>query len=372
MRSIKSMTGMAAGAVLAIVAVAAPAGAQVINKCVAGKNKCVTNKVAGLLKCHATAEQKGVSPDAKDCLTKVMAKYDGGPTNPEKGCFAKLEAKYPPGSETPCLTFNDSDTFETMADGFVDGVVRAVDPAFPDTVVNKCSAGKKKCVSSRLVGVLKCWQKSEQKGVPANDKGCIDKATDKFDGGLEPAKGCFEKLEAKGGCPTQDDTGPLGLTVDGFVTALVTALGAGGATTTTAPQGTTTTSTSPTTTTSSTTHGSTTTTPVTTTTSTTGGTGATCGPNGIIGRLIVPFNPQQIPAMAAIRMDLRYPATVSIPGSGLETDDSRLTIVTGIDGTTIFVDRDSNADTVDDTLRIGYALIGGRTFPPGDLADILF
>jgi hypothetical protein len=78
--------------------------------------------------------------------------------------------------------------------------------------------------------------------------------------------------------------------------------------------------------------------------------------------------------MAALRLDLRYPATVSIPGNGLETDDSRLTIITGIDGTTSFFDRDDDTppDAVDDTVRLLYALTGGRTFPPGNLADILF
>ena len=99
-----------------------------------------------------------------------------------------------------------------------------------------------------------------------------------------------------------------------------------------------------------------------------------CGANGVIARLIMPFDPLQIPAMAAARFDLRYPAAVSIPGSGLETDDSRLTIVTGIDGTTSFFDRDDDTppDGVDDTVRLLYAVTGGRTFPPGDIADIHF
>src|SRR5262249_36002150 len=88
--------------------------------------------------------------------------------------------------------------------------------------------------------------------------------------------------------------------------------------------------------------------------------------------LAVTWDPRQISAMAAVRLDLRYPGTVSIPGTLLETDDSRFTIITGIDGATIFVDRDDNADGTDDTLRIGYALTGGRTLPPGDVADIVF
>ncbi len=146
-------------------------------------------------------------------------------------------------------------------------------------------------------------------------------------------------------------------------------------TSTTPPTTTSTSSTTvPTTTSSSTTVPTTTSTTVTvpsTTTSTTQPATVACGPTGIVARLAVPYDTRTLPALASIRFDVRYPTTVGVPGSGFETDDSRLTIVTGLDGSTIFVDRDDDLDGTDDTFRVAYALTGGRTFPPGDFADVL-
>jgi hypothetical protein len=96
-----------------------------------------------------------------------------------------------------------------------------------------------------------------------------------------------------------------------------------------------------------------------------------CGPGRIVAHLTVPYDTRTLPGLASIRLDVAYPATVSIPGDGFETDDTRLTIVTGLDGSTIFVDRDDNSDGTDDTFRVAYALTGGRTFPPGAFADVL-
>jgi hypothetical protein len=359
----------AAAGLALLVGSAATAGAQpfTLNKCSAGKKKCVTTRTAALLKCHVTSETKGVPPADKDCITKAQAKYDGGAA-PEKGCFAKLEAKYAPGSETPCLTFGDSDALEAKIDAFVTSAVSAVDPAYPAIVISKCSAGKKKCLSTKLVGLLKCHQKAESKGVSPNDKSCIDKAKAKFDGGLAPEKGCFAKLEAKytasseTPCPTFGDSGTVEALVDAFVADVVSDLDPGVPTTTTVPP--TTTTTGPGTTT-------TTTTAPTSTTTTTIPSGVTCGPNGLIARIRVPYDPFSLPALASIRFDVTYPATVGIPGNGFDTDDSRLTIVTGQSGSTIFVDRDNDNNGTDDTFRIAYALTGGVTFPPGDFADVL-
>src|SRR5262245_2597163 len=63
--------------------------------------------------------------------------------------------------------------------------------------LNKCSAGRKKWVGTRVTGLLKCHVTSESKGVPVDDKDCLAKALAKYDGGDKPEKGCFAKLEAK-------------------------------------------------------------------------------------------------------------------------------------------------------------------------------
>jgi cysteine-rich repeat protein len=79
--------------------------------------------------------------------------------------------------------------------------------------------------------------------------------------------------------------------------------------------------------------------------------------------------------LAAVRFDVTYPNTLGIPGSGFETDDSRLTILqTGAagSGTQLLVDRDQNGDGVDDTARVVYALIGGVVFAADPLARVTF
>src|SRR6185436_3862739 len=115
--------------VVAIVAVALTfaahdAAAQTLSKCSAGKKKCVSKKVAGLLKCHQKAEQKGVVLDTQ-CVQKVKDKFDGG-SNPAKGCFAKLEAK-----NQNCLTFGDMTSMENQVDAFVLQIVCQLDPFLP-------------------------------------------------------------------------------------------------------------------------------------------------------------------------------------------------------------------------------------------------
>ena len=86
--------------------------------------------------------------------------------------------------------------------------------------INKCVAAKNKCVAKKAAGLLNCHAKAETKGT-AVDPSCITKAQEKFDGGPLPAKGCFEKLEAKPGCLTFDDTATLENVVDAFVLDVV-------------------------------------------------------------------------------------------------------------------------------------------------------
>ena len=48
--------------------------------CIAGKNKCMSEKAGPLLKCHEEAETAGkpTDPNAGGCLDKAEAKFDGG------------------------------------------------------------------------------------------------------------------------------------------------------------------------------------------------------------------------------------------------------------------------------------------------------
>lgn len=95
-------------------------------------------------------------------------------------------------------------------------------------VQSNCLASKNKCVAKKARALLKCEQKAETPGKPAdpNADGCVDKAKEKFDGGVEPDKGCFEKLENKAGndCITFDDTASLESLVDQCVADLIAAV----------------------------------------------------------------------------------------------------------------------------------------------------
>src|SRR5687767_5780072 len=105
-------------------AYASPADAQQ-TKCLAGKNKCMSKKGQKLIKCHQLSETPGrvADPNANDCVTKVVTKFDGG-VDPTKGCFEKLENKSP----NDCITFDDTAAAEDAVDSCVAVFVAAIDP----------------------------------------------------------------------------------------------------------------------------------------------------------------------------------------------------------------------------------------------------
>lgn len=101
--------------------------------------------------------------------------------------------------------------------------------------LNACAAAKKLCVSKKTAALLKCHSKAEKppSGLdPVKFAACIQKAKTKFDGGPNPAKGCFAKLEAKYGvgCLTSGDTAALEAKVDAYVDDVVCALDSNGGT----------------------------------------------------------------------------------------------------------------------------------------------
>ncbi len=87
--------------------------------------------------------------------------------------------------------------------------------------LNACASAKKQCVAKKTAAILKCHAMNEKPpGISlVKFQACVQKAKDKFDGGANPAKGCFAKLEAKfpGGCLTTLDVANLEATVDAFV-----------------------------------------------------------------------------------------------------------------------------------------------------------
>ena len=103
--------------------------------------------------------------------------------------------------KSPCATTGDAGSLEAKVDAFVHDVVTELDPGYPTPVLNKCSAGKKKCVANKVKAILGCYGKDATKPDSTALAACIQKAQDKFDGGVDPTKGCFAKLEAKPGMP---------------------------------------------------------------------------------------------------------------------------------------------------------------------------
>src|SRR5437899_1156769 len=60
---------------------------------------------------------------------------------------------------------------------------------------NRCLAGKAKCTAKKAAGLLNCYAKAFRAGVLV-DPACLNKVPTKFDGGSDPSRGSFAKLEA--------------------------------------------------------------------------------------------------------------------------------------------------------------------------------
>ncbi|HEY2387723.1 MAG TPA: hypothetical protein VGK30_12240, partial [Candidatus Binatia bacterium] len=67
--------------------------------------------------------------------------------------------------------------------------------AVTSMTVNKCLAGKVKAAGKSVSSRAKCASKDAANGVP--NPACTQKASDKFTGDGTPAKGAFNKLDAK-------------------------------------------------------------------------------------------------------------------------------------------------------------------------------
>jgi hypothetical protein len=101
-----------------------PATAIAINKCQAGKNKCVSKNVSCLLGCYAKGAQTGIFDD--HCVLRCKRKFDGNllvPPDDTKGCIQSLQAK------GDCLTGDETAAMTASVDAFVGGVVCDLDPS---------------------------------------------------------------------------------------------------------------------------------------------------------------------------------------------------------------------------------------------------
>jgi len=196
------------------------------NKCLAGKTKCVSKKMAGLLQCRGKCQKDpfkcGVVQTT--CENKVIDKFDGGTKGIANGCIGKLDIK----NDGPCVTLGDTASLETKIDAYVLDVLTELEPT-PPPGIDKCLAGKTKCVSKKAAGLLKCREKCQKDPVKCDvvQTTCENKLIDKFDGGTKGiANGCIGKLDIKndGPCLTFGDTASLEAKVDAFVADVKTEL----------------------------------------------------------------------------------------------------------------------------------------------------
>jgi len=93
---------------------------------------------------------------------------------------------------------------------------------------NKCLAGKGKCIRKKTSGILNCYVRAAKDPVNQDTvfTACENKAKSKYDGGTDPAKGCFARLEAAndGPCPTVNDSEVVEGKVDEFIDDVTTDL----------------------------------------------------------------------------------------------------------------------------------------------------
>jgi len=203
------------GAVLVMVpTLASTARAVSIDKCSAGKIKCVAALDGASTKCDEGPDKKG-QPIDPACTQKASDKYTGG-TAPLKGCFAKLEAK------PPCDTTGDSAALQEKVETQLSDLFTALDVDFPTAGVDKCAAGKEACADKYGLALFKCYETAALKGTV--DPDCLAKAQAKYDGGTDSTKGCFAKLEAKGGCQTTGDSATIAAEIAAYVSDVVCAL----------------------------------------------------------------------------------------------------------------------------------------------------
>ncbi len=93
---------------------------------------------------------------------------------------------------------------------------------------SKCDAAKVKCITKKNACLLKVEAAALKKGLPV-DGAKRQKCVDKFDGGLDPSRGCLVKLENRQNpakpetlCTITGDTGSLEARVDAFVDDVLT------------------------------------------------------------------------------------------------------------------------------------------------------
>jgi hypothetical protein len=97
-----------------------PQGGNPLNKCLAGKTKCVSKYDACVLGIVGKAFKAGVTVGD---LSKCNAILTNVGVPPKASCVQKLETKNPPLSLTACRTFDDQGALKAADDAFVNDLI---------------------------------------------------------------------------------------------------------------------------------------------------------------------------------------------------------------------------------------------------------
>lgn len=109
------------------------------------------------------------------------------------------------------------------------GAALAIAQGVPGSDVNTCLAGKTTCIRKKLAGLLQCRAKCQKTPTACGQvqTACEAKIRSKFDGGADPTRGCFAKVEAKADpakpaslCTTVGDAAKMEVVADAGVRAV--------------------------------------------------------------------------------------------------------------------------------------------------------
>ena len=198
----RSITAVAA-AVLGLAAASTVSATP--ERCRAGKLACVAQTTACLLAVEADARAAGRTPDVTK-LARCSARFDGG-AHPSQGCFAKVEAK------NACAVNGDVEQHASNVTAFAADVVGSLDPD-PAADLNRCTAGKLRCVRAEVKCLLAARRAAVQSGAAAEDR--LARCRSRLDGGADPTRGCFARPERAPSCLTYGDVAALAARVDAF------------------------------------------------------------------------------------------------------------------------------------------------------------
>jgi hypothetical protein len=171
------------------------------------------------------------SSDVVAGFVTATANYTGGVAHDTSGNTPGVGANTPKSTPVVFCSDNDNCTIDVCEPAGQGSSACSSRPTVCAELQSRCAASKNRCMSVKAGALLKCEQKAETPGkvIEPDRTLCRQKANTKFDGGITPANGCFEKLEGKvpNDCFTSDDTTTAGQLVDNCVDEIVQAIDPG-------------------------------------------------------------------------------------------------------------------------------------------------